>query len=211
MASSDLPASDLRQPLDVTAWRKVERERLLRARLKLAADHRAAQSSAIASALSPLIPAASSAIVSVYWPIKAEPDLRPWMLAMWQRGTRIALPVAIALGQPLMFREWRPDARMARGLWNIPYPAHGAEVIPTVVMAPVVGFDQDCFRLGYGGGFFDRTLACFPTKPLAIGVGYRDSLIATIHPQPHDIAMDWIVTGATPPLRRGDASSRRQA
>src|SRR6204780_1785779 len=114
----------------------------------------------------------------------------------------IALPIAITLGQPLMFREWLPNARMARGLWNIPYPAEGAEVVPTLVLAPLVGFDQDCFRLGYGGGFFDRTLARFAAKPLVIGVGYFSALIRTIYPQPYDIPMDWLVTGATPPWRR---------
>jgi 5-formyltetrahydrofolate cyclo-ligase len=71
-----------------------------------------------------------------------------------------------------------------------------------VVIAPVVGFDKECFRLGYGGGFFDRTLAGFDATPLAVGVGYPGALIPTIFPQPHDIPMDWIVTGAARPLRR---------
>ena len=122
---------------------------------------------------------------------------------MSERGARIVLPVAIALGQPLVFREWRPNTRMARGLWKIPYPADGAEIMPTVVIAPLVGFDKECFRLGYGGGFFDRTLAGLAASPQVIGVGYPGALIPTIFPQPHDIPMDWILTGATPPLRRG--------
>jgi 5-formyltetrahydrofolate cyclo-ligase len=196
------PGLDPRQARDVARWRKAERDRLIGARLGLSADHRAAQTLAIAGDLSPLIPTAPGTMISVYWPIKAEPDLRPWMHAMWKREVRIALPVAIAMGQPLMFREWRPNARMARGLWKIPYPADGTEVVPSVVLAPVVGFDKDCFRLGYGGGFFDRTLARFTEKPLVIGVGYPGALIPTIFPQPHDIPMDWVVTGATPPLRR---------
>jgi 5,10-methenyltetrahydrofolate synthetase len=195
---------DPRQAGDVARWRKAERERLIGARLGLRADYRTAQTLAIAGDLSPLIPMAPGTMISVYWPIKAEPDLRPWMHAMWQREVRIALPVAIAIGQPLIFREWRPNARMARGLWKIPYPADGAEVVPSVVLAPVVGFDKDCFRLGYGGGFFDRTLARFTEKPLVIGVGYPSASIPTIFPQPHDIPMDWVVTGATPPLRRSD-------
>lgn len=121
---------------------------------------------------------------------------------MSERRVHIALPVAVALGQPLRFREWRPNARMARGLWKIPYPADGVEVVPSVVIAPVVGFDKECFRLGYGGGFFDRTLAGFDATPLAIGVGYAGAMIPTIFPQPHDIPMDWIVTGVARPLRR---------
>jgi 5-formyltetrahydrofolate cyclo-ligase len=202
-AAARLPDSlDPRQATDVARWRKAERERLIAVRLGLCADYRAAQTLAIAGDLSPLIPTAPGTMISVYWPIRAEPDLRPWMHAMWEREVRIALPVAIAMGQPLIFREWRPNARMARGLWKIPYPADGAEVVPSVVLAPVVGFDKDCFRLGYGGGFFDRTLARFTVKPLVIGVGYPGALIPTIFPQPHDIPMDWVVTGATPPLRR---------
>ena len=200
--------SDPHQARDVAHWRKAERERLISARLKLSADYRAAQTSAIARDLNPLIPTAPGTIVSVYWPIKAEPDLRPWMHALSEGGARIALPVAIAPGQPLMFRQWRPNARMAPGLWKIPYPADGAELVPTVMIAPVVGFDQDCFRLGYGGGFFDRTLAGFAASPRVIGVGYPGALISTIFPQPHDVPMDWIVTGTAPPLRRGVGQSR---
>ena len=194
--------SDPRQVRDVIRWRKAERERLIGSRLELSADYRAAQTSAIARDLKQLIPSAPGAVVSVYWPIKAEPDLRPWMHAMSEREMHFALPIAVALGQPLMFREWRPNARMARGLCKIPFPADGAEVVPSVVIAPVVGFDKDCFRLGYGGGFFDRTLAAFDTAPIVIGVGYTGALIPTIFPQPHDIPMDWIVTGAAPLLRR---------
>jgi 5,10-methenyltetrahydrofolate synthetase len=194
--------SDPRLARDVARWRKVERERLIEARLALAAEYRAAQTSAMVSELNQLIPINSSTIVSVYWPIKAEPDLRPWMHASSQRGVCVALPVAIAVGQPLAFREWRPNIRMARGLWKIPYPASGVEVVPTVVIAPLVGFDEKCFRLGYGGGFFDRTLEGMATRPLVIGVGFPGASIRTIFPQPHDIPMDWIVTGAVPSIRR---------
>jgi 5,10-methenyltetrahydrofolate synthetase len=89
-----------------------------------------------------------------------------------EEGIRIALPVALAVGRPLLFREWRPGAPMARGLWKIPHPAEGAEIVPTVVLAPVVGFDPACYRLGYGGGFFDRTLAQMAGDPLVIGLGF---------------------------------------
>jgi 5-formyltetrahydrofolate cyclo-ligase len=180
----------------------VERERLIAARLALPAQFRATQSAAIADDLNRLIPSDRSAIISVYWPIRAEPDLRPWMRAMQEQGVRIALPVAVALRQPLGFREWRAKGPLARGLWNIPYPADGIEVVPTVILAPLVGFDAACYRLGYGGGFFDRTLAGLTDKPLVIGLGYPDSMIRTIFPQPHDIPMDWIVTGSQSPLQR---------
>lgn len=197
---------DAQQARDVARWRKAERKRLLGLRLALSAEFRATQAVAIAADLDALIPSREPQIVSVYWPIRAEPDLRPWMRSRSECGTRIALPVALAHGQPLTFREWRPGARLAHGLWRIPYPADGMEVTPTVVLAPVVGFDPQGYRLGYGGGFFDRTLAVLSPRPLVIGLGYPCTAIKTIFPQPHDIPMDWIVTGTLPAYRR--ASSR---
>ncbi|MBS0388537.1 MAG: 5-formyltetrahydrofolate cyclo-ligase [Proteobacteria bacterium] len=179
----------------VQAWRKLERARLLAARTALAADYRAAQTRAIAAELDRRVASRTGTIVSVYWPIRGEPDLRPWMHAACERGLRIALPVAVALRQPLQFREWRPGAPMARGLWNIPHPADGPEVVPDVLLAPVVGFDAANYRLGYGGGFFDRTLAKLGGAPFVLGVGYPEAAIPTVHPQPHDIAMHAIVTG----------------
>lgn len=73
-------------------------------------------------------------------------------------------------------------------------PAAGEEMVPEIVIAPVVGFDSDCFRLGYGGGFYDRTLAALPRKPRLFGVGYAQAAISTIYPQPHDIPMGMVVT-----------------
>jgi 5-formyltetrahydrofolate cyclo-ligase len=203
-----VPRADPTQARDVARWRKAERERLIAARLALPADYRAVQTDAIGVELDRHIVPGSGALVSLYWPIRAEPDLRPWMRSAWDRGIRIALPVATALAQPLTFREWRPAAPLARGLWNIPFPADGPEVVPSVVVAPVVGFDAGCYRLGYGGGFFDRTLAAAAVRPLVIGVGYPDAAIPTIFPQPHDIAMDWIVAGTAPPLRRSGDDAR---
>ncbi len=199
--SSGTPV-DPQQLRDVLRWRKAERERLIALRLALPAELRATQTEAIARQLDRLIDATPGQIVSVYWPIRGEPDLRSWMHAAAARGLTMALPVAVALGQPLSFREWRPGARMARGLWKIPFPAEGAEVVPTTVLAPVVGFDPGCYRLGYGGGFFDRTLAAIAPKPCVIGLGYPQMRITSIFPQAHDIPMDWIVTGDEPPMRR---------
>ncbi|MGC2031498.1 MAG: 5-formyltetrahydrofolate cyclo-ligase [Steroidobacteraceae bacterium] len=192
------PIVDPEQVRDVARWRKAERERLIRARCSLDTQYRADQTLVIARKLEEILAASglTAPAVSVYWPIRGEPDLRPWTHALSQAGARVALPVAVALAQPLIFREWRPNARLARGLWKIPYPADGELIVPDVVIAPVVGFDHGCYRLGYGGGFFDRTLAQLSPKPLAIGVGYPGAELRTIFPQPHDIPMDWVVTGS---------------
>ena len=103
--------------------------------------------------------------------------------------------MVIEKGRPLMFRAYRPGDRLEKGVWNIPDPGRRRRrSCPTSCMAPVVGFDPQNYRLGYGGGFFDRTLAALPRKPLVIGLGYAMQRIATIYPQPHDIPMDRIVT-----------------
>ena len=181
--------------MDVTQWRRRERERLLAARQALSPQYRVAQTAAIAAQLDAIIPADSTAMVGVYWPIRAEPDLRDWMRVRAAQGLGIALPVAVAHGEPLKYRRWHPGAAMAHGLWKIPYPADGSEVAPDIVLAPVVGFDPAGYRLGYGGGFFDRTLAAADPRPRALGVGYPGAAIASIFPQPHDIALERILTG----------------
>ena len=86
--------------------------------------------------------------------------------------------------------------KMERGFWNIPVPVAGPEVAPDILLAPVVGFDDAGYRLGHGGGYFDRTLAAREPRPRAIGVGLASARLATIHPQPHDIPMQAIVTEA---------------
>ncbi|MBS0377129.1 MAG: 5-formyltetrahydrofolate cyclo-ligase [Proteobacteria bacterium] len=191
---------DPRQARDVARWRRAERERLLGLRGAIPPAERLEQTQRLCASLSALIPP-DDRILSLYWPIRGEPDLREWMRQRLSCNGRVALPVATELGRPLEFREWRNGARMTRGLWNIPYPADGAAVRPAVILAPLVGFDGGGFRLGYGGGFFDRTLASLDPRPTVVGVGYAVSEIATIYPQPHDIGMDWIVTGDGAPRR----------
>ena len=179
---------------EVARWRKAERERLIAARLAIPADARAAMSSAIAAQLDAIVGDVSNRTISLYWPFRGEPDLRPWMASLVARGGIPALPVVIEKARPLVFRPYRPGDRLEKGVWNIPIPAEGDPVIPDIVIAPLVGVDPKNYRLGYGGGFFDRTLSSLPRKPLVIGIGYEMQRIPTIHPQPHDIPMDQIVT-----------------
>lgn len=190
------PASQEAAWTDVARWRKAERKRLIDERLTADADERRAGSERIASGLDLAISKVSGRIVSVYWPFRGEPDLRNWMIRVIERGGRIALPVVIKKGWPLEFRIWAPGDPLERGVWDILVPSHGPSVQPDIVVAPVVGFDDGNYRLGYGGGFFDRTLAAMPKKPFAVGVGYARSRISTIYPQPHDVPMDAIVTDA---------------
>lgn len=177
-------------------WRKVERERLIAARLALPADVRTAYAAIIAEKLDARLGDASGKVIAIYWPFRGEPDLRGWAGKMSDQGATIALPVVVEKAAPLVFRSWKAGEKLEKGVWNIPIPAEGAEVIPDVVISPIVGFDGRNYRLGYGGGFYDRTLAALARRPVVVGVGYELQRIATIHPQPHDIAMDVVLTEA---------------
>lgn len=181
----------------LATWRKAMREQLIAARLALPAATRRQFDRRIADMLENLLGDLAHCVVSAYWPFRGEVDLRPWLSDILARGAQAALPVVIAKGKPLAFRLWRPGTAMVRGVWNIPVPPpEAATVIPDVVIAPVVGFDAHCYRLGYGGGFFDRTLAALPRRPRFVGVGHAIACLPTIHPQAHDIAMDAVVTEA---------------
>ncbi len=183
---------------NIMRWRKGERARLIAARLAIPADQRAGHAKIIAGRLDALLPVLSGRTVSLYWPLRGEPDLRDWLDAILNRGALCALPVVVEKNAPMIFRTWRPGEPVVRGFWNIPVPEQGAIVTPDVVLAPVVGFDEQRFRLGYGGGYFDRTLASLTTKPYVIGVGYAQARMKTIYPLEHDIPMDAIVTERGP-------------
>jgi len=187
--------ADARQRTDVKRWRKAERARLIGDRLAMAAATRRWHDTRISESLEAAIGHVDGQIVSAYWPFRGEPNLRAFLKRLTSRGARCALPAVVAHGRPLVFRAWSPGDPLARGVWNIPVPRENAEtVVPDVVIAPVVGFDQLCYRLGYGGGFYDRTLAAMEKRPRVFGVGYTLATIPTIYPQWHDIPMDAVVT-----------------
>lgn len=187
---------------DLARFRKAERARLIDARLAIPADDRAALADKIGEVLDTLIDFGTAPTISLYWPFRGELDFRPWMTRAHAKGARIALPVVKAKAEPLVFREWTPGCDMTRGVWNIPIPANGPEVTPTVVISPLVGVDRDCYRLGYGGGFYDRTLAALGPDRQVIGVGHPVAEIPTIFPQHYDIPMDVVVLGADRVRRR---------
>lgn len=180
---------------EILAWRRQERARLIAERLAVPADSREIAARAIAGHLLAALPETlTGRTVSLYWPIKGEPDLRSLLEAVEARGGTAALPVATEVGKPLDFRRWRSGAAMTRGLWNIPMPAEDVPVVPDFLLAPLVGHDAAGYRLGYGGGFFDRTLGIRAVAPVVYGVGYDAAAIVTIRPLAHDIPMSAIVT-----------------
>jgi 5-formyltetrahydrofolate cyclo-ligase len=121
-----------------------------------------------------------------------------------EAGAVTALPVVVAPRNPLIFREWHPNVELARDVYDIPYPRASREVVPTTVLLPMNAFDDAGYRLGYGGGFFDRTLAALPARPHVIGIAYELAHIGTIHPQPWDVPVDFVVTERGVYERRDD-------
>lgn len=202
------------QPLgraEVLRWRKAERERLIAERLAMPVEERRSLSPRIVERLEETIGDVRGLVVSGYSPFRGEPALHELLKRIASRGGCTALPVVLARGEPLQFRSWAPGEPTEKGVWSIPIPtARAAVVVPDVIIAPVVGFDRDGFRLGYGGGFYDRTLAALARRPRVFGVGYARAEIPTIHPLPHDIAMNAVVTEREL-IRPGAEESRRSS
>lgn len=134
----------------------------------------------------------ANAVIGVHWPVRNEPDLRPVYAALNARGAQLALPVVIDRAAPLKFARWTPDAALVEGVFGVPVPATTVWVQPQLLLIPCLGFSAERFRLGYGGGFYDRTLTLLP-RPATIGIAYACALVE-FEPEPHDIALDCIVT-----------------
>jgi 5,10-methenyltetrahydrofolate synthetase len=192
----DFAAADGDTRRDVMRWRRAERERLLALRNRLSAEQRARELETICAALERLLRQSDVALLGAYWPMHGEPDLRAWLGRQADGGLELALPVIREKNQPLRYSRWQPGTRMRRGAWGIAEPATDDWVEPQMLLVPLLGVDKQRHRLGYGGGYFDRSLAAFEPRPVAVGIGYSCAGIATIYPQHHDIAMDYVITGS---------------
>jgi len=182
------------EQIELMRWRKSERARLIAARESLGAEKLAAFRHRIDQHLERAFPGLASARLAFCWPIRGEYDARHIARTLRERGALTALPVVVAPRQPLVFREWHPGVELAAGPLDIPYPVGTPEVVPNAVLLPMKGWDGAGYRLGYGGGFFDRTLASLAKKPALIGVTYELARMETIRPQSWDIPVDWVVT-----------------
>ena len=182
--------------MDVAAWRREMRARLIDARLGISAEEHERFSQTIENRIEGILGSLPPQILSAYWPFKAEVDLRPLMGRLQDTGWITALPSVVRRRSPLEFLEWTEGMEMDLGPYDIPVPRNRKIVRPTVVIAPLVAFDRNNYRLGYGSGFFDITLAALEPPPLTIGVGFEISGVETIHPLPTDIPLNLIVTEA---------------
>ena len=176
--------------------RDLRRERLERREALTAVEYERL-SAALRAQLAAAFPELAARRVGFCWPQRNEPDLRPlietWCAAGDPRFAAL-LPVVVARGEALAFRAWTPGTPLAVDAHGIPCPAAGDFAVPEAVLIPLNAFDGAGYRLGYGGGYFDRTLAAATPRPLAIGVGFELARAASVFPQPHDVRVDAIVT-----------------
>jgi 5-formyltetrahydrofolate cyclo-ligase len=178
----------------VQAFRKNKRVELLERRRTVDFDDRKRYANELTERLLAAVDLRPFHTLGFYWPIRGELDLRPIAQRHLSGGGAAALPVVVAKNEPVEFWSWETGSAMQRGFWNIPVPLERRCVTPDALLIPLVGYDSAGYRLGYGGGFYDRTLASLKPRPYCIGVGYDHAVLETIHPQPHDIPMNLIVT-----------------
>ena len=139
----------------------------------------------------------NQAIVAGYWPFETEMDVRPPMVALAKIGTTLCLPEVVEKDRPLRFRAWAPDEPLVEGDHGTFHPLHTAPLMrPDVVLVPLLAFDGRGYRIGWGGGYYDRTLeALRKTGPVsAVGVAYAAQEVDEVPTDDYDQPLDWIIT-----------------
>jgi len=140
-------------------------------------------------------------VIGAYWPIKGEFDPLP-ALHRWKEDgelqgqptrRRIGLPVMNKVHKTLTFHAWYPGCPMEEDAYGIPKPKDTELVVPSLLFVPCVGYGPGGYRLGYGGGFYDRTLAALEPRPVTVGLGFAQGFIESLEPQPHDVPLDAIL------------------
>lgn len=170
------------------------RRTALLARESMTDEAHAQACASIASHLAALLSNHPPSTLGFCWPMRKEFDCRSLVARLLAAGWRACLPVAQIPAAAMPFRAWTPEAAMTTDRYGIPVPAEGELLVPDIVLLPLVAFDRQGYRLGYGGGHFDRTLAALVPRPFAIGVGFECSRFDSIGPEPHDMPLDAVVT-----------------
>ncbi len=194
-----IPEPRITRSIGDESARRDARNTLIAWRRSMGAQERRAADAAIAARLEAWLetwfserPAGECAVLGAYWPVRGEPDLRDSMAGWHRAGHAIALPRVAAGGGSLEFGRWTPAATMRPAAFGIALPEPFELLVPTLLIVPCVGFDLRGYRLGYGGGHYDRTLAVRALP--AIGVAYDACELARFVAAGHDRPMTAIVT-----------------
>ena len=185
-------------PVSAVERSALRREKIAAREALPAGEHRRL-SNAIETHLNDLLKSCRPLRLGFCWPIRNEFDCRPLVSRFIAAGVHACLPRVMAPDTALTFCAWQPDSKMLIDQYGIHYPASCSLLTPDVLLMPVNAFDAAGYRLGYGGGYFDRTLAGFTARslqPVAIGVGFELARVASICPTAHDVPVDAVVTEA---------------
>ncbi len=174
---------------------RVRREKIAARETLDVAQHRAL-SQALEQHLAPLLARCAPRVLGFCWPFRAEFDARPLVTRLLAASVRACLPVVVGTDAALDFRAWQPGSTLAVDRYGIHYPVQGERLRPDVLLLPVNAFDAMGYRLGYGAGYFDRTLAALQPPPLALGIGFELARVASIEAEAHDVPLDAVVTEA---------------
>ncbi len=177
--------------------KRTMRSAMLAWRSTLADEERCAAADGLLAMFRRERPLATPAVVSGFWPIKEEIDIRPLMIELFNEGCQLVLPVVQGKGQRLLFRAWRPGDPLEAGVFGMLQPSAKREAIePEALLVPLLACDEEGWRLGYGGGFYDRTLAALRAtrKVTAIGVGFDGQFVPEVPHGPQDQRLDWLLT-----------------
>jgi 5-formyltetrahydrofolate cyclo-ligase len=189
-----MPDQDCQFSANSAARRRALRRKYIAWRMALPAAEHAAASLRIIGHLADWLLPHPPGTIAFCAAIRAEVDCQPLVLRLLAAGWQAAMPVVVAPETPMIFRPWTPSAMMTVDPYGIPIPDTPLFADPTVVLLPLVAFDNAGYRLGYGGGYFDRTLAACHPRPLAIGVGFDLCAEETLSPAPHDVPLDAVAT-----------------
>jgi 5,10-methenyltetrahydrofolate synthetase len=185
--------------MDTSDAKKRLRAELLQARQNL--PDRQARVDALQRILRIWLVGRTDTVIGAYWPIKGEFDALP-ALHRWKEDgelqgnsqrLRIGLPVVNKEHKTLTFHAWYPGCPMEEDAYGIPKPKDTELVVPTLLFVPCVGYGAGGYRLGYGGGFYDRTLATLQPKPFTVGLGFTNAYVDDLEPEPHDQPLDAIL------------------
>jgi 5,10-methenyltetrahydrofolate synthetase len=181
---------------DTADWRSAQRAKLVCLRELAAQSERTRWAERITAHLLGGFELPADTVLGFCWPYRNEYDARAAVLGLSGEGVTAALPEVTGKREPLQFRKWWPDAPMRSGAYGIPVPEGTEVVVPDVLLVPMNGFDRRGFRLGYGGGYIDRTIAALERRVVSIGVAYELARLDCVHPHAADVVMDFVVTEA---------------
>lgn len=193
MTIPSIPRNDLLR--SHSEQKNLLRQHLLKTRSSIASADKAHLDHQLCNQLCHYVTQHQISNLAVYLPIRSEPDLMSAYQQLFLHHITLAVPVVTAPDTPLVFAQWQPDTPMVEGAFHTLIPAHIMPVSPQAILLPCVGFNTLCYRLGYGGGYYDRTLNSTP-KPHTIGIAYAQTQVEFTH-EAHDIPLDVIVTEQT--------------